>query len=314
MKLQRHQQSIWDHVTVSVITPLPIKVRVPIAASLTVAAAGVVWSLGAVTARTARHTDAWQYLVWRSIGVLVVMEVMTLLRRERPLLPQAYNKGRAMHLATFGLLLASLAYVYALKNTTAANAAFLSSLTPLVAAVLARFVLKERLSRATIICISFALAGLLLMVLSDLRAGNMIGNIAAMMSSVGFAIYMICIRSSVARDWSPVLPGYAVAMIVLCSTVTLINGRTLLPPLLDISMAMLHGGVFIVIGTLLFNHASKSVPAVGMAVLSQVENVCVPLWIFVGFSEIPKATALLGGAIIMTAVLGKAVFDARPSR
>jgi drug/metabolite transporter, DME family len=295
----------------SVVTSLPTKTRVPIVASLLVAAAGLVWSLGAVTARLAKHTDAWQYLVWRSIGVLIVMEVMTLAKRQKPLMPQAYRTGRMMQMATFGLLLASLSYVYALKNTTAANAAFLSSLTPLVAAVLGRVVLKERLSRVTIGCITVALGGLLLMVLSDLNAGNMVGNAAAMMSSFGFGIYMICIRSSAARNWSPVLPGYAVAMIALCGTVTLINGRTLLPPLFDILMAMLHGGAFIVIGTLLFNVASKSVPAVGMAVLSQVENVFVPVWIFVWFSDIPKATALIGGAIILSAVLTKAVLDAR---
>ncbi len=295
----------------SVVTSLPTKTRVPIVASLLVAAAGLVWSLGAVTARLAKHTDAWQYLVWRSIGVLVVMEVMTLVKRQKPLMPQAYRTGRMMQMATFGLLLASLSYVYALKNTTAANAAFLSSLTPLVAAVLGRVLLKERLSRVTIGCIAMALGGLLLMVLSDLNAGNMVGNAAAMMSSFGFGIYMICIRSSAARNWSPVLPGYAVAMIALCGTVTLINGKTLLPPLFDILMAMLHGGAFIVIGTLLFNIASKSVPAVGMAVLSQVENVFVPVWIFVWFSDIPKATALIGGAIILAAVLTKAVLDAR---
>ncbi len=295
----------------SVVTSLPTKTRVPIVASLLVAAAGLVWSLGAVTARLAKHTDAWQYLVWRSIGVLIVMEVMTLAKRQKPLMPQAYRTGRMMQMATFGLLLASLSYVYALKNTTAANAAFLSSLTPLVAAVLGRVVLKERLSRVTIGCITVALGGLLLMVLSDLNAGNMVGNAAAMMSSFGFGIYMICIRSSAARNWSPVLPGYAVAMIALCGTVTLINGKTLLPPLFDILMAMLHGGAFIVIGTLLFNVASKSVPAVGMAVLSQVENVFVPVWIFVWFSDIPKATALIGGAIILSAVLTKAVLDAR---
>ncbi len=295
----------------SVITAPPTKTRVPIVASLLVAAAGLVWSLGAVTARLAKHTDAWQYLVWRSIGVLIVMEVMALAKRQKPLMPQAYRTGRMMQMATFGLLLASLSYVYALKNTTAANAAFLSSLTPLVAAVLGRVLLKERLSRVTIGCITLALGGLLLMVLSDLNAGNMVGNAAAMMSSFGFGIYMICIRSSAARNWSPVLPGYAVAMIALCGTVTLINGKTLLPPLFDILMAMLHGGVFIVIGTLLFNIASKSVPAVGMAVLSQVENVFVPVWIFVWFTDIPKATALIGGAIILAAVLTKAVLDAR---
>ncbi len=290
---------------------LPTRTRVPLVASLLAVAAGLAWSLGALTARVAHHTDAFQYLVWRSIGVLVVMEVMTRLRGGTPLMPKAYTSGKTMQLATVGLLVASLAFVYALKNTTAANAAFLSSLTPLIAAVVGRVVLKERLTRVTIACIAVALGGLLIMVTADLGTGNMVGNAAAMLSSVGFAMYMICIRSSSERDWSPVLPGYAVAMIALCCVVTLINGKTLLPPAGDALLAMLHGGVFIVVGTLLFNLASKSVPAVGMAVFSQSENVFVPLWIFLWFNERPKPATLLGGAVIMSAVLTKAVLDAR---
>jgi drug/metabolite transporter (DMT)-like permease len=49
-------------------------------------------------------------------------------------------------------------------------------------------------------------------------------------------------------------------------------------------------------------------------VLSQVENVFVPVWIFVWFSDVPKPTALIGGAIILSAVLTKAVLDARSPR
>jgi drug/metabolite transporter, DME family len=273
--------------------------------------AGLCWSLGALTARLARHTDAFQYLFWRSVGVIIVIEIRNRLRGGKPLMPKAYTTGHTMQLATLGLLIASLSYVYALKNTTAANAAFLSSLTPLIAAVVGRVVLKERLTRITIGCIAVALGGLAIMVTADLGTGNMVGNLAAMMSSVGFAMYMICIRSSSARDWSPVLPGYAVVMIGLCAVITTINGKTLLPPVGDIALAIVHGGVFIVVGTLLFNLASRSVPAVGMAVLSQSENVFVPVWIFLWFAERPKPTTLIGAAVIMTAVLTKAILDAR---
>lgn len=289
----------------------PQHTRVPLVASLCVAAAGLIWSLGALTARLSKHTDAFQYLVWRSVGVFVVMEVLTRSRGERPLTPKAYLTGRTMQFATLGLLVASLSYVYALKNTTAANAGFLSSITPLIAAAVGWFFLKERLSRVTILCIAVALGGLLIMVISDLDSGKMVGNGAAMLSSFGFAMYMICIRSSATRDWSPVLPGYAVAMIVLCGTITIASGHTLFPPAADIAFALLHGGVFIVAGTLLFNRGSRSVPAVGMAIFSQIENVSVPIWIFLWFAERPKVTTLIGGSIIVAAVLTKAVLDAR---
>jgi len=285
---------------------------IPIAASAMALGAGVVWSFGAVTARSAKHADPFQYLIWRSVGVLVVMETMTRLRRQPPLLRKAYTSGKWMGTATFGLLLASLAFVYAVKTTTAANASFLGSITPLVAVVLARVVLGERLSRVTLGAIAVAFLGLVVTVFGDLHAGNMLGNIAALTASVGFAIYTISVRSDPRGDWSPVLPGYAAAMIVLCSVITLLHGKSLLPPGRDITLAVAHGAVFIVVGTILFNHGSRRVPAVPMTVFAQTEMVFVPLWVYLVLGEAPKPATVVGGAIIFAAVVGKAILDTAP--
>jgi drug/metabolite transporter (DMT)-like permease len=100
-------------------------------------------------------------------------------------------------------------------------------------------------------------------------------------------------------------------MIVLCVVVTTMNSKPLLPPLDDTLYALLHGGILIVIGTILFNIASRSVPAVAMTIFAQSETVFVPIWIFLWFSERPKPATLVGGAIILTAVLGKAILDGR---
>ena len=194
--------------------------HIPIGASLMALGSGVVWSFGAVTARKAEHADAFQYLIWRSVGVLVVMEVLTAIRHQPMLVPKAFTSGKWMLSAVFGLLLASFMFIYAVKTTTAANASFLGSVTPLAAVVLARVVLGERLSRVTLGAIVVAFVGLVVTVFGDLHAGNMLGNMAALTASVGFAIYTISVRSDPDRDWSPVLPGYAVAMIVLCSLIT----------------------------------------------------------------------------------------------
>ena len=223
--------------TASATTSPPV-IRIPIAASAMALGAGVVWSFGAVTARMAKHADAFQYLIWRSVGVLVVMEVMAALRREPTPVLKAYTSGKWMLSADFGLLLASFMFIYAVKTTTAANASFLGSVTPLAAVVLARFVLGERLSRVTLGAIVVATVGLVVTVFGDLHAGNMVGNIAALTASVGFAIYTISVRSNPKADWSPVLSGYALAMIVLCSVITLAQGKTLFPPAKDMGLAL----------------------------------------------------------------------------
>jgi drug/metabolite transporter, DME family len=293
-------------------TPVQIRAstKVPLGASLLAIAAGAVWSFGAVVTRSAGHTDVWQYMIWRSVGIIVVIEILTKVRREPSRLPLAYTTGTKMFLATLGLLIASLGYVYALKNTTAANASFFASVTPLATVIVARFALGERLTAVTVAALALALLGLLVMVAGDLGAGNMKGNSAALLSSAGFAVYAVCIRSDPKRDWSPVMPGYAFLMIILCTTVCLVNGRTVFPPVGDIGFGLFHGGVLIVVGTLLFNGSATKVPAVAMSVFAQFELVLAPIWVFLRFAEKPKVTTLIGGMIIVSAVIGKAVLDA----
>jgi drug/metabolite transporter (DMT)-like permease len=149
------------------------------------------------------------------------------------------------------------------------------------------------------------------MVATDVDGGNMVGNVAALASSLGFAVYTVCVRSEPHRDWSPILPGYASMMIVLCAVVTLAIGEPIVPPAADTGYALLHGGGIIVIGTLMFNVGSRTVPAVAMTILAQSEMAFIPVWIYLWFGETPKAWTLLGGAIILTAIIGKAVLDAR---
>lgn len=285
-----------------------LPVRLPVVASLLALGSGVVWSFGIVTARKAEATDAFQYLIWRSIGVIVVVEAIGWWRRDRWRTIRAWTSGRVMAAANFGIFLASIAFVYAVKTTTPANAAFLSSLTPLVAMVFARF-LGERLARSTIVALAVGITGLIITVFGDLTAGHLLGDLAAFSSSIGFALYATCVRTDVRRDWSPALAGYCLLMIVVCSIITLANGRELVPPLTDSLYALFHGGVLIVGGTLMFNEASKHVPTVSMTVFTQTEMAFAPLWGILLLDLHPKPWTLVGGAIMFSAVVGKAAYD-----
>jgi drug/metabolite transporter, DME family len=271
------------------------------------ATAGVIWSLGALTNRLARHVDAFQYLVWRSIGVVVVLELIARITRKPSPFVQALTSGWVMVIGSAGLLGASLGFVYAIKNTSAANAAFLSSMTPFVAAVLGWIALRESIRPVTVVAMFIGVIGLLVMVLGDLGAGTFRGNAAAVMSSLGFGIYMVSIRARPTLPWVAAMPGYAIPMIVLCGAVTLGHRRTLLPPTADFLLPLLHGAVFIVCGTLLFNAASQSVPPVGMALLAQTETIAVPLLIAAWFGEWPTAQSLIGALIILVSLILNAV-------
>ncbi len=273
--------------------------------------AGAVWSFGAITARLADGSDTFQYLAWRSLGIIAVIEIWHLLRRRPSQTVAAYTSGRRMLLANLALLVASIGFVYAVKTTSAANAAFLGATTPLFGVASARAFLGERLNWRTIAAIAVAFAGLAIMLAGDLEAGGVIGDLAAVSAAIGFALYTTIVKSAPDRDWSPVLPGYGVVMVAICVVVTLAKGNTLVPPALDIGLALAHGGLFVVAGTLLYNGASRKVPAATMTVFAQTEMVLVPVWGFLVLAERPAPATLIGGTIILAAVVGKAVLDVR---
>ncbi len=273
--------------------------------------AGAVWSFGAIIARSADGADPFQYLIWRSVGIIVVVEVLGRLQSKPPQTWRAYTTGPTMLLATVMLLTASLGFTYAVKTTSAANAAFLGSTTPVFGVIAARVFLAEKFRALTVAVIGAAAVGLFVMVAGDVGAGSMVGNLAALAAAVGFAGYTVCVRSNPAEDWSPVLPGYGLIMIAICSVVTLASGSTVFPPALDMAYALIHGGFVIVAGTILFNVASRQVPAAAMTVFAQTEMVLVPIWGFLVLSERPKFTTLIGGSIIVAAIMVKAVSDAR---
>jgi DME family drug/metabolite transporter len=289
--------------------------RVVTLAPIMALTAGVLWSFGTILSRVADRSDAFQYLIWRSIGIIVIVEIWALLARKPQSTLRAFTSGRRMMAANIALLLASIGFVYAVKTTSAANAAFLNATAPLFGVLVARFALGEQIFRRTYVAMVMAVVGLTVMVIGDLQVGdfadNIVGDLAALSSALGFAFYASIVRSAPERDWSPVLPGYSAIMIVICAAVTLADGNALAPPVADISLAMLHGGIFIVVGTLIFNIASRHVPAAAMTVFAQTELVLVPLWAFLLLSETPTGSTLLGGSIIVVAVVGMAILDTR---
>src|SRR5215207_3268807 len=173
--------------------------RVVTLAPLMALTAGVLWSFGTVLARVADRSDAFQYLTWRSLGIIVIVEAWALLAGKPQSTLRAFTSGRRMMAANVALLLASIGFVYAVKTTSAANAAFLGATTPLFGVAVARVFLGERIFVRTYVAISMAFAGLAIMLLGDLHVGdfadNVVGDLAALASAAGFAFYAAIVRS-----------------------------------------------------------------------------------------------------------------------
>lgn len=274
------------------------------------AGAALIWSMGVMTTRLATSADSWQYLVWRSLGVIAIMELLGL-QAGKPLVVLRFLRG-GLHgwLAAVFMAISATAFIYALKQTTVANAVFLASTAPLCNLILGRLILHERLTAAGIGAIALGLVGLVVMIGISFDGGDMSGNIAAMLSSIGFAGYSIIVRKGEAGGTREIIGGYATMCATLCAFMVWFNGKPFLLPALDISMALLHGVVFIGFGILLFNRAARTVTAVGLGVLAQVETVFAPVWVYLFLGETVSLNTLLGGGLILAGVVWLALAEA----
>ena len=281
---------------------------------LVVVLAGFVLSLGAFTIRLAPDVGPWQYTMWRALGFIGAMCVIASLRDHRSPLAQLVELRPVAWIGAFMLAMASTTFIAAIKITTLAETFFLCSLAPLISAGLARPLLGERIGVASLVAIAIGILGVTVMIDGRLDGGNWVGRLLAVLSAIGFAGYSLAARGSLPRDLNPTLLAFGLISAIVGFAVSLLIGEPLLPPLWDMTMAFVHGLVILSLGLAIYAQGSRFVSAVTLTVLAQTEAVLAPLWGFMFFAERPSTGVILGGAIILTAVVLQAFLGARTPR
>jgi drug/metabolite transporter (DMT)-like permease len=194
--------------------------------------------------------------------------------------------------------------IYALQTTTVAMAVFLFSASPFAAAVLGWLLLREPVRGATWGAIGLAAFGILLMVREGMAMGAMAGNVAALLSGLGFAGFTVTLRWGKLADmmpaavWGGVFSAVSSALVVLA-----LPGETLAAPVPDIALSMAMGAVTLAGGMVLYTLGSRVLPAAELTLLSLVEVMLAPIWVWLALGEVASRGTLLGGAVLMAAVL-----------
>jgi DME family drug/metabolite transporter len=274
--------------------------------ALAVLAAGLCWSFTGVFIRLAPHLDAWQFLVYRGLGIAVAFALLARRRRGVSALAGFRALGPAGVVVTLALTLAATGFIVALHLTSVANTLFLSSCSPLLSAILGFLVLRERLDGWQIGSVTLGFVGLAVIVGGGFETGHIAGDLCALLSALGFAAVSVCTRLAPTRDFGPAMIAYGVFSALLAATVCLGEGATLLPPPLETLSAFASGFVLMGLGFTFFLRGAPSVPAVGQTVLAQTETIFGPVWVWLAFGETPAPATLVGGAVILTAVVAMA--------
>jgi drug/metabolite transporter (DMT)-like permease len=283
-------------------------------------AGGLVLSLGILCLRAASTSDAWQYLFWRGIGFGCALSILAAWRHASSPLAQIRRLTGFAWLSVPALVASQVLFVAAIKSGSTAEVFFLMSLAPLMAAVLARPLLGERIGMFGVLAIAVALGGVALMSGLSLNVEDIgrstgeagwLARALALGTAFTFALYSLATRGTRAQDLDAALVAVGIVTALVCAVALLWLGLPMAPSLADAALALLHGGVFLALGLVLFARGSRFVPGVTLVMLAQAETVAAPIWTYLVFNETTTAAVILGGALILFAVIMQASDQAR---
>jgi drug/metabolite transporter (DMT)-like permease len=279
-----------------------------------VLAAGTLWSLMGLCLRQIEAASVWQILFWRSVGMVpVLLAFIWWTSGGRPL-AQIRKVGLAGAVGGMGLVFAFAGAIYAIQTTTIANAVFLFTASPFVAAILGWILLGERVKPWTWAAIGLAVFGMYLMVREGLAMGALQGNIAALLSAAGFGAFSVCLRWGKVGDMMPVSMLGGVFSILVAGVVLSLGGQAIVVSGHDMAISAGMGAAILALGMVTYTLGSKVIPAAELTLLSLIEVLLAPIWVFIVLGETASPATFIGGGVLLAAVAMNAVMGARRPR
>ena len=277
---------------------------------LLVAASAILWSSGGLIVRLLDNTDVWTVVFWRSAFAFVFLLVFIALRDKAQTFLLFRRMGAPGLIVAACFTVASMGLVIALSLTTVANTLILMSTAPFFAALLGRVLLGERVSRRSWLTMLAALFGVVIMVSDSLADGSIAGDLVALLIAASFSIAVVTIRR---HHQVRMAPATCLAT-MLATLISFSLAASLSVSTHDFGLLAFFGAGQLGLGLALFTTGARLAPAAQVALISLLEPILGPVWVLLVLGEHPGWAALLGGAIVLLALLIHTALDLRRAR
>lgn len=252
------------------------------------------------------HGELWSTIALRSAvtfaaSLLLWFVIRRFSSARPPLLP-----GKAGLLAGLCYGLSTMTFLGAVFHTATANVVFIVAFTPMFAALLGWLFLREAPSISTLVTMLLMLMGVGLIVSGGMAGGHLLGDALAALTSLLLAGAITIGRATrIEMGFVPLVATALPALTSLFFVAT--NGFSVEAPF----WVAFDGAVMIPLAfwCLATGPRYLSGPEVGMFYL--LETILAPIWVWMIFAEVPAARTLLGGAILILALIGYSVWQMR---
>ena len=256
-------------------------------------------SFGGLIVKSFEGATLWQILFWRSIFFSLTILAFLIITYKKKVFNSFYLSGLPGFIGGVVLSFGFCGYVIAMYSTTVANTNFIISLQILFLAIFGYFFLKEKISTVTLLSIVLAITGVLIMVGNSLGPGEMTGNLAAFSMPITYAVLIMIVRKFPSVD---MVPAQFVAGICWCLIGYVLSNKLMIS-YHDIFLGFLAGFFQVGFGFIFITIGARTTPSAMVGIIMLSESVLGPVWAFLFASERPSMFSLIGGAIILLAVL-----------
>ncbi|MDB9851695.1 DMT family transporter [Amylibacter sp.] len=272
-------------------------------ATILILSGALCMSFAALFVKLIQNADGFQILFYRGFPQCMMVMIVACFIRRISLVEFFKSIDKTDLILGFTMCIAFSFYIFALLNTSVASALFILSISPVFAALLSWRIIGEIPTKTTWIAILFAMVGVTVMVGADLTRGQLIGNLFAMISAFSFALMLVFARKSKKSDvltGNFLGAGFAILMAIILAYS---YGDGLIVSTQDMLLSFALGAFTIGIGIAFVAWAAPYLPAANVGVLVLIESVLAPVWVWL-FLDMPmKYQEILGGLIILCAVL-----------
>lgn len=256
----------------------------------------VLWSIGGIFIKLVDWNP--MAIAGARSGIASMVMLFYLKKLTRPL-------GKLKIMGAFSYASLLIFFVSANKLTTSANAILLQFTAPIWVILFSRWFLKEKSKKSDIFTVIIVLLGMTLFFIGDLKSGNLAGNLIAILSGISMAAVVMFLKG---QKGTPPLD-----MLLLGNIITFICGLPFyfqsLPSWRSIIGLLILGIFQLGISYILYSIAIKSVTSMEAILIPILEPLLNPIWVLLITGEAPGKYAILGGIIVVTAIISRSIYQ-----
>ena len=260
---------------------------------------GFCLSWGGFIVRSFETSNPWEILLLRTFFFFLWISTFLFLIYKKDVVKTIKKSGFPALLGGFVMSFSFIAFVFAMMNTSVANVVFIISTQTMFLAIFGYFYLKEKVSLIGFASIVLAMSGITIMIEDSFYSGTLFGNLIALTIPISFSILVMIIRKHSNLDLVPAI-WYA-SLFSLIYAITMVKSFNFTTH--DVFMGFLLGVPQLGFGFICITIGSRTTASTTVGLLMLTETLFAPVWVWLFLNEIPPASVLIGGFVIIVAII-----------